>query len=110
MAVNSRTTASPMSTDSSRSSSTGGSGTIISRTIATIAPGTSSRAVRNVLEVCDLLMAGCRDGRRPSEHQPLEPHEVRQHLGHGAEQVGGNRVADFGMLVQGACQCDVLHD
>src|SRR5262245_8584005 len=81
-----------MSIDSSRSSTSGGSGTTMSMTTARRAIGTSR----------------CEDDERPAtvamawrlQHQLADPDEVRQYFGDGPEQVRGNGVADLGALVE----------
>src|SRR4029079_664002 len=105
MAVSSRTTASPMSTVSSRSSSSGGSGTIISPTIAMMAPGARSCAARwPRVKGRRIAVADC----AISEHQLLEADQVRQHFGDRLEERARNHVADFGLGVEGARERYVL--
>src|SRR6188474_816167 len=106
MTVSSRTTDSPMSTDSSRSRRNGGSGTIISSTTAITAMGASRNEARNGSGLAGVLMTV---GLSASQDDLLQAHEVREHLGDGAEQRARNRFADFGTLVEGARQRNVFH-
>src|SRR3954464_14839779 len=101
MTVSSSTTESPMSTDSSMSSTMGGSGTIISSTTARTAPGAMRAAV-------GLATGNVREFMSVLEHQLLDAHEIREHFGHRAEQCAGNRIADLGFLVEGAGERDVF--
>src|SRR6266446_7014963 len=96
-----------MSTDSSRSSRNGGSGTIISSTTAMTAAGASRCAARCGRGAASVVVAM---GLMGLEDQLLEAHEVREHLGDRAEERRGNRVADFGAGVQRARERDVLDD
>src|SRR5262245_54334258 len=56
MAVNKRTTASPMSIDSSRSSMSGGSGTTIRSTTTSTATGASRWLALNVFSIVDMTL------------------------------------------------------
>src|SRR5688572_3857008 len=102
MAVNSSTTARPMSTDNSRSSTSGGRGTTMMTTTPMMAAGASRWVVRRARGVAVVVMT--------SEHQLLQAHEIRQHLGDGAEEICGDRVADLGVFVEGPGQGLVLDD
>src|SRR5262245_54017363 len=75
-----------MSTDSSRSSSSVGSGTIISSTTASTATG----AIRWLARIGEAV------GSAISQHQLFDAHEIREHFGHRAKEWGGNRLADLG--------------
>src|SRR6187397_3208649 len=108
MAVNSRTTASPMSTDRSKSSTMAGSGTIISSTTVMTAAGASKYAARRAGGFTGIGMVNVAPSL--SEHQLLETHEVSENLSHGAKQVRGNRVTQIGGLVERAGQGDVFDD
>src|SRR4051812_2069869 len=89
-----------MSTDSSRSSSSGGSGTIIISTTARTATGTS-RWLGFVFVFFVVAI---------SEHQLLDAHEVREHLGHRSEELRRNRFAHFDALVERLRERLVLDD
>src|SRR5438093_3037751 len=100
MTVSSRTTDSPMSVDRSRSSMSGGSGTIISSTTAMTAAGASREDARPAFwrgvkpgEVVEVVLMS-------SQHQLLDPHEVREHLGDGAEERRWDDIADLASLVE----------
>src|SRR5512132_417266 len=89
-----------MSTDSSRSSSSGGSGTIISSTTASRAIGT--RRCDGFVGLAAFLLI--------SEHQLLDAHEVCEHLGHRSEELRRNGLAHFDGLVERLGERLVLDD
>src|SRR5574338_36658 len=94
-----------MSIVSSRSSRSGGSGTIIRPTIATTAPG-AIRCVARRLRLTGDATAGT--GVAMSEHQLLQADEVREDLGHRLEQRAGDHVANLRFGVERARERDVL--
>src|SRR5215467_11660690 len=104
MAVSSSTTARPMSTDSSRSRTNGGSGTIIRSTTAMTAAG-ASRCEARKRERGSGVGVGM-----ASEHQLFEANEISEDFGHSAEEIGWNRVADFGVLGERPGERHVLDD
>src|SRR4051812_30901124 len=95
-----------MSTVSRKSSSSGGSGMIISPTMATTAPG-AIRLAAFCPPVCgrvDFL------GVAISEHQLLDANEVSQNLGDRLEQAARDHFPDLGLGVERPGQGDVLDD
>src|SRR5262245_62125711 len=101
MTVRSSTTDNPMSIDSNRSSSIGGSGTTISSTTAITAAG----AIRCVPRIgFATVVIGV------SEHQLFDADQIREDFGDGPEQSAGNRLADLTLLVEGSSQRRILDD
>src|SRR5262245_22431419 len=99
-----------MSIESIRSSRNGGSGTIMSITIASAATGATRYVARAGVLV---LVFGESMGvtlRAASQHQLLDSNQVREHFGDRAEEIRRNRVADFRALVQRARERGVFDD
>src|SRR5690606_31737674 len=99
-AVSSRTTDSAMSIDSSRSSSTGGSGSTISA---------STRMTRDGISRFFAALEAM-SWTPDSQNELLETNQIGQHLGDGLEEVARDAVADLGARVQRPRQRRVLDD
>src|SRR5689334_21728710 len=96
MTVSSRTTDSPMSIDSRKSSINGGSGTTISSTTAMTAAG-ARRWVPRIGAGGAIVVVVMTEA---SEHQLLDADQVCEHFGNCAEQRTRDHVADLALLVE----------
>src|SRR4030095_4572057 len=91
-----------MSTDSSRSSRIGGSGTTISSTTASTAAGASMRVTRDVFIRPAISL--------PSQHPLLQPNQLGKPFRHGGEEARRDGLADLGRLEQCLRERLVLDD